>query len=90
MYYILKTTILPNFLLEFGYNQSVIIWKEKWCSIFCKIVNKEILSKILLEDEKFLTFLRYKSYKKSSCSSYSKAHYNSFEDAPDSIMIQIE
>ena len=57
--------------------------------IFCKIVNKEIPSKIILEDENFLAFHDINPTRKVHVLVIPKAHYNSFEDAPDSIMVQM-
>ncbi|QEZ88437.1 histidine triad nucleotide-binding protein [Aliarcobacter cibarius] len=54
--------------------------------IFCKIVNKEIPSNIILEDENFLSFHDINPTRKVHALVIPKAHYSSFEDAPSSIM----
>lgn len=57
--------------------------------IFCKIVNKEIPSKIILEDENFLAFHDINPTRKVHALVIPKAHYSSFEDTPDSVMAQM-
>ncbi|QKF72470.1 histidine triad nucleotide-binding protein, Hint/PKCI branch [Aliarcobacter faecis] len=54
--------------------------------IFCKIVNKEIPSKVILEDENFLAFHDINPTRKVHALVIPKAHYNSFEDTPSTIM----
>jgi histidine triad (HIT) family protein len=54
--------------------------------IFCKIVNKEIPSKVILEDSNFLAFHDINPTRKVHALVIPKAHYSSFEDAPSSIM----
>src|SRR5574344_3156721 len=67
--------ILQKFLVE-----------GKMMCIFCKIVNKEIPSNIILEDENFLSFHDINPTRKVHALVIPKAHYSSFEDAQSSIM----
>lgn len=57
--------------------------------IFCKIVNKEIPSKVVLEDDNFLAFHDINPTRKVHALVIPKLHYKSFEDAPDLIMSQM-
>src|SRR5574344_1072113 len=61
-------------------------FKGKMMCIFCKIVNKEIPSNIILEDENFLAFHDINPTRKVHALVIPKAHYSSFEDTPSSIM----
>ena len=54
--------------------------------IFCKIVNKEIPSNVVLEDDSFLAFHDINPTRKIHVLVIPKAHYSSFEDTPSSIM----
>lgn len=54
--------------------------------IFCKIVNKEIPSKVILEDENFLAFHDINPTRKVHALVIPKSHYDSFEDTPSTIM----
>src|SRR5574344_711489 len=54
--------------------------------IFCKIVNKEIPSNIVLEDDNFLAFHDINPTRKIHVLVIPKSHYDSFEDTPSDIM----
>lgn len=57
--------------------------------IFCKIVNKEIPSNIVLEDDNFLAFHDINPTRKVHVLVIPKSHYDSFEDAPSDIMCDL-
>ncbi|MDX4061175.1 histidine triad nucleotide-binding protein [Aliarcobacter skirrowii] len=57
--------------------------------IFCKIVNKEIPSSVVLEDDNFLAFHDIKPTRKIHVLVIPKAHYESFEDVPPEIMCDL-
>ncbi|OCL88292.1 histidine triad nucleotide-binding protein [Arcobacter porcinus] len=54
--------------------------------IFCKIVNKELPSSLILEDDNFLAFHDINPTRKVHALVIPKEHYESFEDAPSNIM----
>ena len=54
--------------------------------IFCKIVNKEIPSNIVLEDDNFLAFHDINPTRKVHVLVIPKSHYDSFEETPSDIM----
>ena len=54
--------------------------------IFCKIVNKEIPSNIVLEDNNFLAFHDINPTRKVHVLVIPKSHYDSFEETPSDIM----
>ncbi|MDX3959285.1 histidine triad nucleotide-binding protein [Aliarcobacter skirrowii] len=57
--------------------------------IFCKIVNKEIPSSVVLEDDNFLAFHDINPTRKIHVLVIPKAHYESFEDVPPEIMCDL-
>lgn len=57
--------------------------------IFCKIVKKELPSKIVLEDDSFLAFYDINPTRKVHVLVIPKEHYVSFEDAPSEIMVNL-
>lgn len=54
--------------------------------IFCKIVNKEIPNKTILEDEQFLAFEDINPARKVHALVIPKAHYESFQEVPALVM----
>ncbi|HJE02845.1 MULTISPECIES: histidine triad nucleotide-binding protein [Arcobacteraceae] len=54
--------------------------------IFCKIVNKELPSSLILEDDNFLAFHDINPTRKVHALVIPKEHYESFEDTPSNIM----
>lgn len=54
--------------------------------IFCKIIDKELPSSVVLEDDNFLAFHDINPTRKVHVLVIPKAHYSSFEDTPSSIM----
>lgn len=54
--------------------------------IFCKIINKELPSSIVLEDDNFLAFHDINPTRKIHVLVIPKAHYSSFEDTPSELM----
>lgn len=57
--------------------------------IFCKIVNKEIPSNIVLEDEEFLCFHDINPTRKIHVLIIPKEHYESFDVTPAEIMCKM-
>lgn len=54
--------------------------------IFCKIVNKDIPSKLILEDESFMAFHDINPVRKVHALVIPKSHYDSFQVTPAEIM----
>ena len=54
--------------------------------IFCKIINKEIPSKIIYEDEKCIAFLDINPTNKGDALIATKEHYETFTDVSDNLL----
>lgn len=57
--------------------------------IFCKIVNKEIPTKVVYEDEKTMAFLDVNPRSKGHTLVIPKEHYETFDELPDDEMINL-